>query len=220
MKKGDRYDVSGLLEAQFEPGSRRRVLRNRLGIRRMHEMQGAESQALIAAQEQLVESFSVDHRFTAQDICRMHRIWLGEIYGWAGEYRAVNISKGDFHFAAAAQVPRLMQELQRGALARYTPCRPAVASEVARAIGIVHAELVLIHPFREGNGRCARLLALLMGLQAGLPPLDFSALSGKGMPTYIAAIHAALGRDYDPIARVFSETIRRTLRRYAGSRPT
>ena len=37
----------------------------------------------------------------------------------------------------------------------------------------VHAEPILIHPFREGNGRCARLLATLMGLQAGLPALDF-----------------------------------------------
>ena len=25
-------------------------------------------------------------------------------------------------------------------------------------------EIILIHPFREGNGRCARLLAMLMGL--------------------------------------------------------
>jgi hypothetical protein len=29
-KIADRYDVSGLVEAQFEPGSRRRVLKNLL----------------------------------------------------------------------------------------------------------------------------------------------------------------------------------------------
>jgi cell filamentation protein len=80
----------------------------------------------------------------------------------------------------------------------------------------VHAELVLIHPFREGNGRSARLLSLLMGLQAGLPPLDFSVLSGKGTRPYIAAIHAAMGRDYEPMARLFGAVIKRTLRRYAG----
>ncbi len=33
----------------------------------------------------------------------------------------------------------------------------------------VHEELVLIHPFREGNGRVARLLSTLMAFQAGLP---------------------------------------------------
>ena len=32
----------------------------------------------------------------------MHRLWLGEIYVWAGEYRQVNMGKGDFMFAARA----------------------------------------------------------------------------------------------------------------------
>jgi cell filamentation protein len=126
MRGRGRYDVSALIEAQFESGSRGRVLRNRLGIRRVRDMHDAESRALLAAQDQLVEAFGVDHRFTARDICAIHRTWLGAIYSWAGEYRAVNISKGDFHFAAAALVPRLMQELERGALARHTPCRPRV----------------------------------------------------------------------------------------------
>jgi hypothetical protein len=33
-KIADRYDPSGLVEAQFEPGSHRRVLKNLLGIKR------------------------------------------------------------------------------------------------------------------------------------------------------------------------------------------
>jgi cell filamentation protein len=47
-KIANRYDVSGLVEAQFEPGSRRRVLKNLLGIRRKREMdrlEGVEPQA-------------------------------------------------------------------------------------------------------------------------------------------------------------------------------
>jgi len=40
-------------------------------------------------------------------------------------------------------------------------------------MAVVHVELVLIHPFRDGNGRVARILSILMGLQAGLPALDF-----------------------------------------------
>jgi len=43
------------------------------------------------------------------------------IYPWAGEYRRVNISKGGFTFAMAAQVPRLMAELEESVLAAYTP---------------------------------------------------------------------------------------------------
>lgn len=208
-----RYDAQGI-ETEFEPGSRRRVLRNRLGIRSAREMSRTESAALLQAQNRLIDSFSLDHRFTASDICGIHRTWLGSIYPWAGEYREVNITKGDFHFAAAKQIPRLMIALERGTLARYTPCRHTDHDEIASALAVTHAELILIHPFREGNGRCTRLLALLMGLQAGLPPLDFGALSGKGKRHYIAAIHAAVGTDYAPMTAIFRAVVRRTLLRY------
>ena len=100
-------------------------------------------------------------------------------------------------------------------LARFTPCQEP---EAAEALAAVHAELILIHPFRDGNGRLARLLALLMGLQAGLPPLDFSPLDGRGKMRYIAAIHAAMGRDYRPLAAVFERIIERTRKRAASSR--
>ena len=89
---------------------------------------------------------------------------------------------------------------------------------MAEALAAVHAELILIHPFRDGNGRLARLLALLMGLQAGLPPLDFSPLDGRGKKRYIAAIHAAMGRDYRPLATLFEQIIERTRKRAASSR--
>jgi Fic/DOC family len=67
--------------------------------------------------------------------------------------------------------------------------------------------LILIHPFREGNGRCARLLAMLMGLQAGLPTLDFGGIRGAKKKAYIAAVHAALDRDYAPMTEVFRSVI-------------
>lgn len=81
---------------------------------------------------------------------------------------------------------------------------------------MVHAELVLIHPFREGNGRCARLLSLLMAFQAGLPPLDFEPLAGRSLPAYIAAIHAAVGSNYEPMTALFRSVIARTFRRHRG----
>jgi cell filamentation protein len=42
VKKGDRYDASDLEEAQFEPGSRGRVLKNLLGIKSQREMDWVE----------------------------------------------------------------------------------------------------------------------------------------------------------------------------------
>lgn len=205
-----RYDPGGV-EAEFEPGSRGRVLRNKLGITRVLDMAQAESQALLVAQREFVDEYSAEHRFGASDIRHIHRIWLEQIYPWAGEYRQVNMGKGGFQFANAQLIDRLMQDLQRGALARYTPGRPSQTAEIAAALAVVHAELILIHPFRDGNGRVARILSLLMGLQAGLPPLDFTPLSGRRRPTYIAAIHAAIGRNYQPLTRLFERVIEQTL---------
>lgn len=206
-----RYKAQGV-EAEFEPGSRGRVLRNLAGIRSVRDMARRESEALLAATERLIDETAVDQRFTAADICRMHRLWLGEIYTWAGEYRQVNMEKGGFPFAAANQVSRLMHEFERGALRQFTPCRFDDADDQAHALGVVHAELVLIHPFREGNGRCARFLATLMALQAELPALDFGGIRGGVKRGYVAAIQAAMDRDYAPIAGIFRAVIARTLR--------
>jgi cell filamentation protein len=175
-------------------------------------MQRTESVALLATTQRLIDEVTVDHRFTAEDICGMHRQWLGDIYEWAGQYRNVNIAKGTFMFAAAAQVARLMQQFERGPLRLYTPCRMESAEEQAAALAIVHAEFVLIHPFREGNGRCGRLVATLMGLQAGLPPLNFGGIRGAKKRSYIAAVHAAMDEDYGPMTAAFREVIARTLR--------
>ena len=210
----DRYSAHGP-EAESEPGSRGRVLRNRLGITSAREMARLESESLLATTQRMIDETQLEQRFTAADIQRMHRLWLGDIYVWAGEFRQVNIGKGDFMFAAANQVPRLMQELERGPLREYTPCRFETADEQAQALAVVHAELILIHPFREGNGRCARLLAMLMGLQAGLPALNFGGIRGEKKRQYIAAVHAALGRDYAPMTEVFRGVIARTLRSLA-----
>ncbi len=85
------------------------------------------------------------------------------------------------------------------------------------ALAEVHAELVLIHPFRDGNGRLARLLALLLLLQMGLPPLDFGPLAGRGRRAYIGGIHTAVGGNYLPLATMFGRVIERSRRRAASS---
>lgn len=213
----NRYTAVGL-ETEHEPGSRSRVLRNRLGVMSVREMARLESRALLNATQRLIDETSGDQRLTADHVCAMHKLWLGGIYAWAGEYRSVNIAKGDFQFAAAHLVPRLMQGLERGPLRDYTPCNTHAIQDQEEALAVVHAELVLIHPFREGNGRCARIVSTLMALQADLPPLDFSGIQGIEKQRYIAAIHAALGRNYEPMKLVFRKVIARSLRAYARER--
>jgi len=148
-----------------------------------------------------------DQRFNVQDICAMHRNWLGRIYSWAGDYRQVNLSKDGFTFAMAPTIPTLMAEFERNQLNRCTPCHFGSRVAVAQALAEVHVELTLIHPFREGNGRLGRLLATLMGLQAGLPLLDFSEMAGWRRDEYFAAVRAGLDRDYQPMTRLFIDVI-------------
>lgn len=216
MRKKDRYDTADLDEDQFEPGSHRRVLKNLLGITSKREMDRIEGREQVRALEELASLYDRDHQFTAADICRMHRLWLGRVYPWAGKYRQVNVKKGSFSFAASAQIPKLMTRFEEGPLKRHTPCRPAGVEDLAVALAEVHVELVLIHPFREGNGRVARILAVLMGLQAGLPALYFDKLSGQKREEYFVAVQVGLDRNYDPMAKLFSAVIRRTLQIHGG----
>src|SRR5437588_3596089 len=89
MRTHGRYAPKGI-EAEFEPGSRGRVLRNRIGVRSVAEIERRESEALLAATERLIDETRVDQRFTATDVCRMHKLWLGRRQGsiarstWAG----------------------------------------------------------------------------------------------------------------------------------------
>lgn len=211
MKPSDRYDTSSLPEGQYEPGSGGTVLKNLLSITSMEELDRVEEVRFERLMEEVAARFAVDHRFTAQDLLWLHKFWLDGVFTWAGSYRSVNIGKGGFMFAAAAHVPELMREFEKNQLARLTPCRFEKVEKVAAALAEVHVELILIHPFREGNGRIARLLSVLMALQAGLPPLDFSELQGEMREEYFAAVRAGMDRDYRAMTKIFAGVIDRTL---------
>jgi len=98
------------------------VLKNLLGIKTPEEMDRIETEKLQETIDRLVRTYDSSHSFTSTDICQIHKGWLGDIYEWAGNYRQVNVSKGSFPFAAAAQVPKLMQVFEKESLQRYTPC--------------------------------------------------------------------------------------------------
>jgi cell filamentation protein len=203
-----RYDTDHLTEAQFETGSRGRVLKNLLGIHSKRSMDELEAAKLVEATDWAIRHVTADQRFTAADICHWHKLWLGDIYPWAGEYRQLNISKGGFVFAMAAQVPRLILEFERKELTRFTPCDFDNLEGILEALAITHCELVLTHPFREGNGRLSRLLSQLMALQAGLPLLIFSGIKGKKREEYFAAVRASMSRDYAPMIEVFRSVVK------------
>ena len=66
-----------------------------------------------------------------------------------------------------------------------------------------HHRLVAIHPFPNGNGRHARLMADLLVKRLGQPRFTWGSRSlvdaGETRQAYIAALQAADARDYAPL---------------------
>jgi cell filamentation protein len=136
----------------------------------------------------------------------MHKDWLGGIYEWAGKYRTVEMQKGSFRWPPAIRVSQNMAILEKDFLRKQTPCREGKLEKVSAAVAAVHAELLLVHPFREGNGRLARWLADLMFLQAGYP-LPLYNFSGSGSTKrkieYLNAVIKGYSQETQPLADFF-----------------
>ena len=207
-----RYQPATGLEAESEPGSRGRVLRNKPGIQRKREMDRAEFEALVGAQSDFLGQVTPETQFTADMLRSMHRAWLGELYEWAGQYRTVEMEKGGFRWPPAYLVPQNMAALEQGLLRQHTPCRQAPLDTVARRMAEVHAELLLIHPFRDGNGRLARWPADVMALQAGFPLPDYG-FRGRGSEQartlYLAAVKKGYLTRYDDLTAFFLRAMTR-----------
>ncbi|RKX41910.1 MAG: cell filamentation protein Fic [Verrucomicrobia bacterium] len=215
MKKNpSRYRETGI-EGEWQPGSGKRVLRNLPSIRLKTEMDRAEADALLSAEEHYLEKITPETQFTANRICQMHKDWLGEIYRWAGAYRTVEMQKGRFRWPPAFRVEANMMNLENELLKKHTPCQPDDLITVAEKVAEIHAEFLLVHPFREGNGRLARWLADLMFLQAGYP-MPLYNFSGRGSvkrkADYLDAVIQGYGQNYAPLTAFFRACVDARLR--------
>ncbi|MFT0849156.1 Fic family protein [Achromobacter sp. F4_2707] len=190
-----RYDIFGA-QGVFQAGSDDRVLANKLGITRLEDINEAEMVLLQKLYIQVLQERMPHGRIRTQNLGSWHKLWLGNLYDWAGQYRAVNMSKDGFPFAPAAQLPRLMQVFDSDYLGRYTPCSGMRCPQLVEAIAIIHVEFILMHPFREGNGRVSRLLADVMAAQAGHDLLDYSSWE-QNKAAYVAAIQKGMECDYE-----------------------
>ena len=90
-------------------------------------------------------------------------------------------------------IPILMREFSEWLMAKEQP------SPVINA-GIAHLHLVAVHPFIDGNGRTARLLATLMLQKSGYgfrKLLSLDAYYQRNRDKYIDALRSSLGKNYD-----------------------
>ncbi len=201
-----KYDIGGM-QGRFQPGSNDQVLENKLGVTDPAERDEAELVLLEMIYDDVLLHNFPSGQIKVADLKKWHYRWLGNLYEWAGEERSVNLSKGDFHFATAAQIPQLLEKFEQEYLYRYTPCSNYDDRQLVEAVAIVHVELILIHPFRDGNGRISRLLTDVMMAQAGYLTLDYSCWDqNKG--DYFAAIRQGLEMNYAPMMEWVARAMR------------
>ena len=78
--------------------------------------------------------------------------------------------------------------------------------DVPTSLAQVHQELVMIHPFTDGNGRLTRLIVNHVAMLLGCPPLII-----EDRRTYIHAIRRAVTRDAQPLRDFFARALGQTL---------
>ncbi len=119
--------------------------------------------------------------------------WKNEPNSTAG---TVDNRQGIFEYAAPAHIPALMESwfaLYQEQMQKIEaePDNPNIA---LTAYVRLHAAFVRIHPFADGNGRMARLVANLPVLRAGLPPIIIPREQRKEYIDALSAWHFAAGQ--------------------------
>ena len=125
----------------------------------------------------------------------LHKQMFGEVWKWAGAYRQTERNIGIEAHRIPADVPALFADVRYWVEHNtYSPDEVAIR---------LHHRLVAIHPFPNGNGRHARLMADLLIERLGAQPFSWGGGSLADVRTlrtrYVAALQAADGHDIGPL---------------------
>lgn len=139
------------------------VLLNNLGITSQDGLDTAERLFISWRETNLPRTFVYDDQL----LSRVHRHLFQDLYTWAGQYRTVNISKGEAPFAPPLNIDGAIKALVK----KYPieTLRRASTDNLATFLADIISEYNAIHPFREGNGRSIRALAMLLAEHCGHP---------------------------------------------------
>jgi len=102
----------------------------------------------------------------------LHREMFGEVWQWAGKYRTRDLSLGVEFTLVAESVRALMDN------AKLWVDDNALDSDTLACQ--LHHQLVLIHPFVNGNGRLSRLMSDILLTSMGSEPFTWGASSLGG----------------------------------------
>lgn len=131
-------------------------------------------------------------------------------HGQRGKYRLDNVEITGTTFVPpqAFLVPELMEKLIEDYHDKKASLHPV---ELAAD---VHAELVGIHPFIDGNGRTSRLVMNLILLRAGFPIANISGDRNKRLDYYNALNKSHLEYEDEPFRILVAHYVRDGLFRY------
>lgn len=126
---------------------------------------------------------------------------------WAGKYRDGNviITGSDHKPPDPSVIPSLMARLINWVRNNKNKLHPI---EVA---AVFHHKLVFIHPFYDGNGRCARLVMNLVLMQQGYPLVMILRNDRK---RYYDSLSKADKSNYHPFVRFIVQAVERSLNIY------
>ena len=141
------------------------VLRNLAELRDAERFERFESDHCFARLLELYEN-PVPLGFDLNHLKQIHHHLFQDVYAWAGEFRTVNMAKGNSFFARPEYVlPELQKVLDRLASEHFL--RGADSQRFCERAAYLFAEINAVHPFREGNGRAQREFLRELAVEAG-----------------------------------------------------
>ena len=105
--------------------------------------------------------------FTKTHLFRIHRFLFEDVYPFAGHIRKEQISKGDTMFYPPDLIDRELERVFKNIHSKKLLAEQDEEKQIQN-LSQTMAELNIIHPFREGNGRSTRELIRCMALEYGL----------------------------------------------------
>ena len=126
---------------------------------------------------------------------QLHKQMFGDTWRWAGQFRKSDKNIGVDWLKISVELRKLLGDV--AAQIEHTSYPP---DEVAARF---HHRLVAIHPFPNGNGRHARLMADLLAERLGQSRFTWGSRSlvdaSATRQAYITALQAADARNYTPL---------------------